>query len=177
MVLNAGIVGGRRAALMPALARVAERIMGYWHSQLNLDSAAARYSGADMIIWNEVAHEMAHVETGYPAGPVNLPMWGAFAKAHPRIGVEGLKCSLRYVYAVPSSVDQSDQGLVLVRTQAARFVAGAAASGRQREVRSATPRGTAGARGRYLGIWASKVWAARSEGRCMSRVRSMKQAR
>ena len=52
------------------------------------------YLGADMVVWNEVAHTQ-RIIAGYPLGPVNLPMWGAFPRAHPRRSRSGAFCSLK----------------------------------------------------------------------------------
>ena len=71
MTLNAGIVGGRRAVLEPALLQVRARLL----SNLRTRARPVLYWGEDMVAWNELTFDKA-VLTGYPYGPVNLPMYG-----------------------------------------------------------------------------------------------------
>ena len=55
-----------------------------------------------MVVWNEEANAVRDgggtIVTGYPQGPVNLPMWGAFARAHPRHIRNGERCSLKLTH-------------------------------------------------------------------------------
>jgi hypothetical protein len=71
LVLNSGVVGGRRAAFLPALAEVNARLRSHW------ERCPPFLAGADMVLWNEAALTRPLV-LGYPHGPVNLPMWGGF---------------------------------------------------------------------------------------------------
>ena len=70
-VLNTGIVGGRRADFEPALRAVAARLRNHY-------AAAPPHVNVDMAFWNAQLLERP-VVTGYPHGPVNLPMWGRLA--------------------------------------------------------------------------------------------------
>lgn len=71
LVLNSGVIGGRRAALLPALADVNARLRSHW------DRRPPFLAGTDMVLWNEAALTR-HLVVGYPSGPVKLPMWGSF---------------------------------------------------------------------------------------------------
>ena len=80
-IFNCGIIGGLRGAFLPAVERMAARM-------------AARYSThpppphvpMDMLFWNEEALRLSRersqpLVSGYPHGPVNLPMWGGLSDA------------------------------------------------------------------------------------------------
>ena len=71
LVLNSGIMGGRRAAFLPALAEVNARLRSHWERRPPF------IAGADMVLWNQAALTRPLI-LGYPHGPVNLPMWGGF---------------------------------------------------------------------------------------------------
>ena len=81
MTLNAGIVGGRRAALEPALLQIRERLL----SNLRTRRPPMMYWGEDMVAWNELAFNRPLL-TGYPFGPVNLPMYGTRTHADKKDG-------------------------------------------------------------------------------------------
>ena len=75
-VLNCGVIGGLKAAFLPLVVRMAARMSARY-------SAVPRppYVPVDMLSWNEEAWKLmaasGHpIVTGYPRGPVNLPMWG-----------------------------------------------------------------------------------------------------
>ena len=78
-VYNSGIVGGRRAVFWPALRAVVARLDAHRATQPPLAV------GADMLLWNWAAAVWvadaagsglgSGVVSGYPHGPVNLPMW------------------------------------------------------------------------------------------------------
>ena len=77
---NAGIVGGRRPAFAAALAAVDARLCHSWASRKN----RAMQIGSDMVAWNEAAvNASGRVLTGYPYGPLNLPMFGQMTHQDP----------------------------------------------------------------------------------------------
>lgn len=76
VVFNNGVVGGRRDVFASALAKVRSRIEHNWAA------SAPFIGGGDMVVWNEVLRNESEVVTGYPFGPVNLPMWGGLTQAH-----------------------------------------------------------------------------------------------
>lgn len=101
-VYNSGIVGGLRDVFVPQLQAVVERLAAFRATALGNESR--HVAGADMLVWNEVARAALlstasdasrglampatlatmrprGVVTGFPHGPVNLPMW---AKASSR---------------------------------------------------------------------------------------------
>lgn len=82
LVYNCGIVGGTRGgAFERLLSFVARRFREHW------STAPPLLAGGDMVLWNEAALEPGlRVETGYPFGPVNFPMWGALVGQHRRVG-------------------------------------------------------------------------------------------
>ena len=98
VIFNNGVVGGRRAAFVAALGKVRARIEANWlvaqdasatssvavtsSSSSSSSSAAPFIGGGDMVVWNEVLSNESQVVTGYPFGPVNLPMWGGMCQAH-----------------------------------------------------------------------------------------------
>lgn len=76
-VRNTGIIGGRREVLLPALQVVSAQLAQHHGSQ-----PKPPHLSVDMVVWN--AHLLGRaVVTGYPNGPVNLPMWGKLAVASP----------------------------------------------------------------------------------------------
>lgn len=80
MVSNCGIVGGHRSVLEPALDKMVAQLHTHWD-----ESRQTRLlPGADMVLWNWAVHmRLASglpVVTGYPIGPVNLPMHGRLAE-------------------------------------------------------------------------------------------------
>lgn len=112
---SCSIVGGRRAAFLPALREVAKRL-GQHRTFLaeigkqSVESVQNIYvattlpielpqllqhagetqrifkPGADMIIWNQVAIESGRVLTGYPMGPTNVPYMGNVEKVDAHLG-------------------------------------------------------------------------------------------
>ena len=96
LIFNNGVVGGRRAAFGAALGRVRARIEANWLSVGASSSTSAAMDapfigGGDMVVWNEVLSNESDVVTGYPYGPVNLPMWGGMCAAHR--SADGHHCS------------------------------------------------------------------------------------
>jgi hypothetical protein len=77
-VYNCGTVGGIRSVFEAALHRVVHRLHAHWTATA-YNSSSMRFG--DMVVWNEVAAGMAPI-TGYPAGPVNYPLWGALCPDH-----------------------------------------------------------------------------------------------
>ena len=80
-ICNCGIVGGHRAALMRALRYVVDRLATVWAAgtagALRLAAHKLRDPVGDMVAWNEYCYEHSvDLITGYPHGPVNLPMYG-----------------------------------------------------------------------------------------------------
>lgn len=79
-VCNCGIVGGRRAVVLRALRYVVARLAEVWRQPigaLRLSSHRLRDPVGDMVAWNEYCFAHANeIVTGYPSGPVNLPMYG-----------------------------------------------------------------------------------------------------
>ena len=67
-----GMVGGSREMLLPALAWVLDSYRAHWARNASLKLVA----GLDMLLWTDKALRLrgAHVVTGYPVGPANLPM-------------------------------------------------------------------------------------------------------
>ena len=85
-IVNCGVVGGSRAALLPMLDRVVSKISSHWATER---SYAA---GGDMVLWNELNIDLEggpHAPlTGWPHGPTNLPMYSGSVKGG---------CMARYV--------------------------------------------------------------------------------
>ena len=85
-IVNCGVVGGSRAALLPMLDRVVSKISSHWATER---SYAA---GGDMVLWNELNIDLdggPHAPlTGWPHGPTNLPMYSGSVKG---------SCMARYV--------------------------------------------------------------------------------
>ena len=77
-MVNCAMVGGRRAIFEPALAEVVEDYKRLWRTR-----SLHHWSGPDMLMWNGQAlkHGLydGGVVTGYPHGPVNLPLDGKLA--------------------------------------------------------------------------------------------------
>ena len=87
---NAGIVGGRRPAFAAALAAVDARLCHSWAARKN----RAMQIGSDMVAWNEAAvNASGRVLTGYPYGPLNLPMFGQMTHQDPTKAKEGAHCA------------------------------------------------------------------------------------
>jgi len=77
--LNCGLVGGLRATILPLIDQMSDR-MARHHGQV----PPPPHIPMDMLFWNEVVLEMeaqrrAPIVSGYPLGPVNLPMWGGLS--------------------------------------------------------------------------------------------------
>ena len=77
-MVNCAIVGGTKAIFEPALAAVVEDYKRLWRTR-----SLHHWSGPDMLLWNGQALQRGlyegHVVTGYPHGPVNLPLDGKLA--------------------------------------------------------------------------------------------------
>ena len=79
LLANSGVVGGHRSVFGPALGRLVQRLEHHW-----VQSPRHRLkAGADMVLWNWEALSGIPIITGYPTGPVNLPMWGKLATEPP----------------------------------------------------------------------------------------------
>ena len=67
-----GILGGPRGVLLPALTSALSQYRSIWANRPDLKLVP----GLDMLVWTDIALNLrgAHVVTGYPVGPVNLPM-------------------------------------------------------------------------------------------------------
>lgn len=76
-VRNAGIVGGRREFLEPALGAIASRVHAHYGTVPRPPPI-----NCDMVFWNDLLLGQ-QVVTGYPFGAVNYPMWGRFAESSP----------------------------------------------------------------------------------------------
>ena len=80
--LNCGLVGGLRAVVLPFIARIAARV-----NEHHASVPKPPHLPMDMLFVNEAALELEAarggrlVVSGYPAGPVNLPMWGGISEA------------------------------------------------------------------------------------------------
>jgi len=91
VVFNCGIMGGRRNILLPFLHAMATGIRAHYSSQpaawklvdmlvfndlvlrrLAEDEEALHQRSRDGLLWNQT------VVTGWPLGPLNLPMWSSF---------------------------------------------------------------------------------------------------
>ena len=74
--LNVGVLGGCRAALVPLLDRVVRKFETHWSTSFKRNLSAA----SDMVLWNDLGAELSEESTppltGYPYGPVNMPMYG-----------------------------------------------------------------------------------------------------
>lgn len=74
--LNVGVLGGCRAALVPLLDRVVRKFETHWSASFKRNISAA----SDMVLWNDLGAELSEESTppltGYPYGPVNMPMYG-----------------------------------------------------------------------------------------------------
>ena len=73
--LNCGLVGGLRDAILTAVEQMSRRLARH-----HLVVPPPPYVPMDMVVLNQLALELEAVNgplvTGYPLGPVNLPMWG-----------------------------------------------------------------------------------------------------
>ena len=85
-IYSAAIVGGRRAAFAPALATVAHQLRANFARRAAAGGAdgTVPFWGEDMVVWNAIARERppSALLAGYPHGPANLPMYGAFHPEH-----------------------------------------------------------------------------------------------
>lgn len=76
-VYNSGAVGGTRDVFKPALHWLVTRLRAFRATAVG--NATRHLAGADMLLWNLAARSAVAsatgVVTGYPHGPVNLPMW------------------------------------------------------------------------------------------------------
>ena len=79
-IWNCGIIGGGRGPLLRALRYVVRRLATVWSQPFGSSRLAAhalKDPVGDMVAWNEYCHAHAdELVTGYPNGPVNLPMYG-----------------------------------------------------------------------------------------------------
>lgn len=75
-MFNCAMVGGRRDVFEPALDAVVADYTRLWRTR-----STHYWSGADMLLWNGQALKRGfeQVVTGYPHGPVNLPLDGKLA--------------------------------------------------------------------------------------------------
>ena len=77
---NVGVVGGCRRTFLPLLAHVSLRFQKHWTAARPRPLSAA----SDMVLWNELALEQTDQRipplTGFPHGPVNMPMYGGSEK-------------------------------------------------------------------------------------------------
>ncbi len=79
-IRNCGLVGGLRAVLLPAIERMSERMRRHYS-----EDPRPPHVPMDMLFWNEYAlgweaSGRPPLVSGYPRGPVNLPMWGGLAE-------------------------------------------------------------------------------------------------
>ena len=78
-MVNCGVVGGHRSSFEPALDAVVAAYQRLWR----LRPKALDWAGTDMLVWNGVALEHGlhegGVVSGYPHGPVTLPLDGKLA--------------------------------------------------------------------------------------------------
>ena len=79
-IWNCGIIGGGRQPLLRALRYVVRRLATVWSQPLGSSRLAAhalKDPVGDMVAWNEYCYAHAdELVTGYPNGPLNLPMYG-----------------------------------------------------------------------------------------------------
>ena len=77
---NVGVVGGCRRTFLPLLAHMSLRFEKHWTAARPRPLSAA----SDMVLWNELALEQTDQRipplTGFPHGPVNMPMYGGSEK-------------------------------------------------------------------------------------------------
>ena len=88
-IYSAALVGGRRSAFGPALRNVTAQLTANYGrrraaKQGLAPNGAVQYWAEDMVAWNLLAQDLPHgrLLTGYPHGPTNLPMYGAFHPEH-----------------------------------------------------------------------------------------------
>lgn len=78
-VVNCGIFGGTRSVVLPMLQWVVDRLMQVWSGVglSRLEAHKIHDPVGDMVAFNEWAFEQRDaLVTGFPLGPVNLPMYG-----------------------------------------------------------------------------------------------------
>lgn len=69
---NCGIIGGVSAVLRSFLEALVNQLISFWSDR----PVQNTYYGADMFLVNKLLYGATHTPlTGYPNGPVNLPMW------------------------------------------------------------------------------------------------------
>ena len=80
-VLNNGIVGGRKAAIEPFLHFSSRAVVTFWTRQdvatnWSIDMLVSNQGVYDENVRAEAGAAVAFPITGFPYGPVHLPMWG-----------------------------------------------------------------------------------------------------
>ena len=77
---NVGVVGGCRGTFGPILRSMASRFAAHWPAAMPRPLSAA----SDMVLWNEEAVRLTNESTppltGFPDGPVTMPMYGGSAQ-------------------------------------------------------------------------------------------------